>query len=349
MEHLTLEREERVGPPELAELIAECLGAGGAATTVRLVSRRRLGPDVHRLRLEAAGVARSVVVKSSDPAMARRNRLVAERWLPAVGMAECGPPLLGLAAERSGERVWQLYDDLGDCELDERAPDAAGVEAAVALVARLHTRFAEHALLAECRLWGTDFGAHWYASNVRDAVRALAQLRAPALALGAEHAAVRDRLLERLRGLLAERGDRARLLAEYGGPETLLHGDLWPKNALVRPTADGPPRARLIDWDRVGVGPVSYDLSTFLSRLPAGDRAWALGLYRESLGRAGWSLPAPAVLNRLFSTAECARLANRVIWPAIAAARGDTADREWAFGELDALAGWLTETQPVLR
>jgi len=349
MECLTLERDERdderADPAELLELLAERLGGGGAP--VRLADRRRLAADVYRLRLEVGGVARSVVVKRSDPAMARRNRLVAERWLPAVGLAEGGPPLLGLAAERGGERVWQLYDDLGDCTLDELAPDAADVEAAVDLIARLHTRFADHVLLAECRLWGTDFGIHWFASNVRDALRALSGLRAPALELSAEHAAVRDRLLEPLRGLLAERGDRARLLAEYGGPETLLHGDLWPKNALVRPTADGP-RARLIDWDRVGVGPASYDLSTFLSRLPDGDRAWVLDSYRRALGRAGWPLPASPVLNRLFSTAEYARLANRVIWPAVAVSRGD-ADREWAFGELASLADWLTEMEPVLR
>ena len=91
----------------------------------------------------------------------------------------------------------------------------------------------------------------------------------------------------------------------------------------------------------------TYDLSTFLSRFPVGDREWILEAYRKSLAKEGWPLPAAAVLNGLFATAECARLANRVIWPAIAVSQGD-ADREWAFGELASLADWLTEMQPLL-
>jgi hypothetical protein len=337
-------RDEGVGPAELLDLVRESLGTDGA--TVRVAERRQLASGVHRLRLEVGGISRSVVIKCSDSAMARRNRLVATRWLPAVGMEHSGPPLLGIAAERNGERVWQLYDDLGDCILNERTPDAAHVGAVVEVIAQLHTRFAEHLLLAECRLWGTDFGIQWHASNVGDAVRALEHLLAPALDLHPEQAAVRDHLLEILRGLLAEREERTQLLADHGGPETLLHGDLWPKNAVVHATANGL-HTRLIDWDRVGVGPISYDLSTFLSRFPAGDREWILDAYRRLLASAGWSLPTPAVLNRLFSTAECARLANRVIWPAIAVAQGD-ADRDWAFGELTSLARWLTEMRPLL-
>jgi len=37
---------------------------------------------------------------------------------------------------------------------------------------------------------------------------------------------------------------------EDAGPETLLHGDLWPKNVFLS-TTDGAQRARLIDWDHV--------------------------------------------------------------------------------------------------
>lgn len=339
-----LERRERFGPAELLAVLQELFGDGGAM--VRLLGRRRLGPGVHRLWLEADGLLRSAVIKRSDPAMARRNRLVAERWLPAAGLEESGPPLLGVAAERSGERVWQVYQDLGDWILDENAPERARVEVAVERIARLHTRFAGHALLAECRLWGSDHGSHAYASNVRDAIRGLEHLRAPALGLCVEHAELRDRLLERLHGLLAEERTRARMVADRGGPDTLLHGDLWPKNVLVYPCA-GALRARLIDWDRVGVGPVAYDLSTFLSRFPAGDREWILECYRRSVGRAGWSLPVAAELNVLFATAEYSRLANLVIWPAIAVSQRHP-DRAWAFGELAALAEWLDQVGPLL-
>jgi Ser/Thr protein kinase RdoA (MazF antagonist) len=139
---------------------------------------------------------------------------------------------------------------------------------------------------------------------------------------------------------------RAQSLADHGGPETLVHGDLWPKNVIVQSTADGL-HVRLIDWDRVGVGSFTYDLSTFLSRFPAADRMWILDSYRRAAERAGWHLPAPADLNVLFSTAELARLTNRVIWPAIAVSQGHT-DRAWAFGELESIGDWIERDQPLL-
>jgi hypothetical protein len=319
---------------------------GGAEGSIELLDHCSLASGVYRVRLTVNGFEHSVVIKRSNPTMARRNRLVAERWLPAVGLGESGPPLLGVAAEHNGERVWQVLEDLGDRILDERTPDRALVEIAIELIAQVHTRFAGHALLPECRLWGSDFGSYAYASNVRDAVRSLEHLHAPRLALSTDQAAVRDRLLDGLYQLRAEERDRARMLADLGGPDTLLHGDLWPKNVLVYPTAAGQ-RARLIDWDRVGIGPVTYDLSTFLSRFPASEREWIVDRYRRSVSRAGWTFPAAADLNVLFATAEYARLANRIIWPAIAVAQGHP-DRAWAFEELAAFADWLEQVGPLL-
>jgi Ser/Thr protein kinase RdoA (MazF antagonist) len=144
--------------------------------------------------------------------------------------------------------------------------------------------------------------------------------------------------------LLDEQPYRVQALAELGGPETLLHGDLWISNIFVLPTPNGL-QARLIDWDRVGVGPVSYDLSTFLLRFPAHHRLWILDLYRESVGAVGWRLPSARDLNLLFDTAECARFANYVIWPAIALLK----DRaEWGFDELAAVEQWFETLEPVL-
>src|SRR5439155_1119908 len=82
-----------------------------------------------------------------------------------------------------------------------------------------------------------------------------------------EQAGVTERLLERLVGLRADAARRAQVFEQAGGPDTLLHGDLWTINAFVAPTAGGL-RAQLVDWDRVGVGPFSYDLSAFLLRVP---------------------------------------------------------------------------------
>jgi hypothetical protein len=329
------------GLAELRRLLGDLLGGGASG---RLIGQTQLAPDVYRVRFAANSRADSFVVKRLGPGAARRNQLLAERWLPAAGLSRCGPPLRGAAAVPDGRSVWHVYEDLGDCGLDERAPDPARVEAAVQLIARLHTRFAGHALLPECRLHGGDLGAAFYATSVRDAVHSLEALRPLAVNLSPERSALGDRLLERLGRLLQEEPERARVLREFGGPETLLHGDLWPKNVLVFSTS-GELEARLIDWDRAGVGPVSYDLSTFLGRFPAGERPWILDLYRRCVGRAGWDLPPAGVLNRLFDTAECARLANCVIWRALAVWESQA---EWAYHDLASLEEWLGARQPTL-
>jgi len=340
-----LEGNGQPGLTELRNLLQELLGAREAVG--RLIDQHGLQsrvPRVYRLRFEINGRVRSLVVKRLDPGIARRNQLVTERWLPAVGLSQGGPPLLGSAAERGGQCVWHIYDDLGDQTLDTGDPDPKRVEAAVDLIAQIHVRFAGHPLLPECRLYGGDLGIYFYTSNVRDAIRGLESLRPPAVELSSERLALRDRLLARMYKLLDEQPYRARALAELGGPETLLHGDLWTTNTFVLPTAHGL-QARLIDWDRAGVGPASYDLSTFLLRFPIHHRQWILDLYRESAGGLGWRLPATRDLNLLFETAECARFANRAIWPAIALLTDRT---EWGFDELAAVEQWFEALEPVL-
>src|SRR6266542_6642908 len=248
---------------ELRELLAELLGGSEAAG--RLIEQQMLQPKgsrVFRLRFDFDGQTRSVVIKRLKPEIARRNELVAKRWLPAVALKDRGAPLLGSVADRSGICVWHVYDDLGRHELDPREPDRERVGAAVELIARMHTRFAGHALLGEIRLHGGDFGIHFYESNVLDATYALEAWQPEIPQDG-----LRDRLLGRLYKLRDALPQRAQALAELGGPETLLHGDLWAINVFVIPTANGL-HARLIDWDHAAVGPASYDLSTFLLRFP---------------------------------------------------------------------------------
>src|SRR5204863_3591425 len=151
--------------------------------------------------------------------------LVERRWLPAVGMREHGPALLGSVAEPSGNCAWHVYDDLGHCELDTNQLNREHISAAIELIAQLHTRCACHPLLGEVRLHGGDLGIHFYEANVRDAIYAL-----EALNTSPPHAALRDRLLERLYQLREHLPRRAHALRQWGGPETLLHGDLWATN-----------------------------------------------------------------------------------------------------------------------
>jgi thiamine kinase-like enzyme len=361
------------GLDELRGVLQELLDGDGA--TCRFVDQQTLQPRqmrVFRLRFAIDGQPRSLVVKRLKPEIARRNELVARRWLPAIGLSGSGPPVRGSAAERSGACVWHVYDDLGEFELDARQPAREAVASAVALIARMHTRFAGHALLGEVRLNGGDSGIHFYESNVRDALCALDGWRpvqsriespesgvqspesrvqgpgpgpGPGPGLGTlDVAGLRGRLMERLGRLRDELPARARAQADWGGPETLLHGDLWAINVFVIPGPDGL-RARLIDWDHAAAGPAGYDLSTFLMRFPAEHRCWVLELYREAVAEAGWQLPGERELNFLFETHEYARFANHIIWPAIALAMDHG---EWGVAALAEVEQWFQQYAPVL-
>ena len=153
------------------------MSAGSLRRAVRsVVARERLKDDVHRLRVEVDGAERSLIVKWSDPVVAHRSRLLAQRWLPAAGLEDCGPPLVAVVAERTGDGAWQVYDDLPGRPLSTDRPVEGEVEAAMEAIARVHTAFAEHALLPEFRLLGGDRGWGFYSANVRDAIVALRSL-----------------------------------------------------------------------------------------------------------------------------------------------------------------------------
>jgi hypothetical protein len=139
-----------------------------------------------------------------------------------------------------------------------------------------------------------------------------------------EHAGLPDRLRERLIGL----GRRARAGAGLptrgwaGHASTATFDDQHLRGRERRG-----PRAQFIDWNQVGVGPFSYDLSTFLfgSRRPSGLDSER---YRQATSHAGWRLPAARARAPLLDTAERAGCANRVIWPVLALLQEPT---DWAF------------------
>jgi Phosphotransferase enzyme family len=325
----------------LEGLVRETLGLPPSAA----VREERVNSRVYRLRCDAVnGTVHSFVAKRLDLEIARRNELVVRRWLPAVGLAELAPPLVGVAAGRDAASVWHLYEDLGDGGLDAVQPDDGLVKVAVTAIARIHSRFAAHALIPECRLWGGDLGAPFYVASVRDAMTSLEAMRARRPDFGGERSPVCDRLLARLADLRDDEARRTEKLMRLGGPETLLHGDLWPMNVLVG--AHGRKTwVRLIDWDHAAVGPVAYDLSTFLSRFPVRHRMPILHLYEGEVAPVGWHLPSPAELNLAFETAELGRIANRVIWPALAAW---VEGADWAVDALEEVERWFERLAPIL-
>ena|SRR5437016_5305929 len=234
------------GPSELRETFRELLGAG---PDVQLIAQKLSGSCTFRVQAQVDGAVRSFIVKRLRPHIAYRNELLRKRWLPAVGLGEAVPALLGVAAERRGKRVWHIYEDLGDCSLvtKDAVKGAKGrgrvlassglfttperIEATVGLIAEVHVRFRGHPLLGECRLLGGDLGNTFFISCVRDAICGLEALLAVRGHLSPERRALVDRLLSHMR---QQQARRAEVLEKYGRPETLLHGDLWPINVMVR-------------------------------------------------------------------------------------------------------------------
>jgi aminoglycoside phosphotransferase (APT) family kinase protein len=334
-----MSRAQRSGYRELSECIHELLPVDAA----RLSGYDQLKPGVYRMRATVAGTERSLVLKRSSADAARRNSLVTGRWLPAAGLAELGPPLIAFMVDRTGEYAWQLYDDLPGRPLANERPVLRDVEAAIEAVARLHTALAAHPILHECRLWGGDRGMAFFSGNVRDAIRALRSLDLRASSSRAD--APRAALLERLADLETEGAQRAGALAVWGGPETLIHGDLWTTNVIVVPDGEEI-RVRLIDWDEAAVGSYSFDISTLLLRFDDSERRWILDAYRRAVDRiAGWRLPPEPELSSILETAAYARLASLLVWT-VASAHDD--DSEWLADFLGDMVGWLDAVRPVV-
>jgi hypothetical protein len=331
-----------LGSRELRQVLCELLGAGS-----RVVGAQPFGPRVRRVRFVRMNAPKSIMVKQLDPGVAHRTRRLVERWLPAVGLESLGPGLLGCAAEFGAGRVWHVYRDFGHAGLDRDPNDRRRIRAAVRSIAGLHLRFADHALLAECRLGGGDLGPAFYGGSVRDALRALAALGSGSVAPPDSAAHARDGLLRQLQRLLDEEDQRLRELRDLGGPETLVHGNLWPSNVFVL-EADDHLCVRLIDWDHVGVAGFSYDLSTLLLRFPSSQRWNILADYEDAIGRQGWRLPDADALNALFDTVERARIASQIAGPALALLGPEAALRDWALESLVELNRRLEELTPVL-
>ncbi len=337
----SLEERQEPGATELCDLVRRLLN--GAATSPQTLDLERLKTGVYRLRI-GSGPIRTLVLKCLKPAIAQTDRLVAERWLPALGLGDRCPRLLAGGAQRDGCWVWHAYEDVGDDTL-RRRHEPLHLDAAVTLIAELHTRAATHPLMPEIRWRARDYGVHFFTSNLRDAIGALEALAALRRPVPPECAQARARVLERLYELREDAPRRVQVMEQAGGPDTLLHGDLWPKNVFVTMAGAGV-WAQLIDWDHVGAGPFSYDLSTFLYRSSPDERPWIVQRYREAVARAGWHLPEVGELNLLLHTAETARYAHCILFVAIALLHDDA---EWAPQELVYWDRYFAALRPPLE
>jgi ATP-binding cassette subfamily B protein len=352
------ERDRRRGIPRLGAESAATPSEGEPPSRIRhlmreavsdrdgepqLISHEQLKRSVHRLHFEVGGESVRVILKRLSERRVRVNELVTRQWLPAVGLEWACPKILGTIRDDRGGRDWHVYEDLGGSGLDPHACDETQVRAVVELVATLHVRFAGHEVLTEGRKASADLGMAFFSDGVARSRRFLEAIGSRERRPSADELEVRDRLLRRIEQLYDERSDRARLLESHGGPDTLLHGDLWTANTLIVERGSRI-EARLIDWDHVGVGPSSYDLSTFLYRFPPAARPWVLEQFREAAYPRGLRLPDDRTLNALFETAEYARYASCLAEASCAASRGE----QWGFEEMAEIETWFDRLEPVL-
>src|SRR5438093_13707072 len=98
------------GAQELCELMQEMLR--DHVESGHPIRFEQLKNEVFRLR-PGGEPGRTLVLKRLRPAVAQTDRMVAECWLPALGLGDRSPRLLGVAAARDGRWVWHVYEDLG--------------------------------------------------------------------------------------------------------------------------------------------------------------------------------------------------------------------------------------------
>src|SRR5438445_13070805 len=107
-----LEARGEPGWAELGEALRTLLDRADPA--VRVIGVQQLKAKVYRLQLDAGAPWSSVVVKRLEPAVAHRTQLVAQRWLPALGLGDRCARLLGVAGDRAGGLRLPVYQDRGD-------------------------------------------------------------------------------------------------------------------------------------------------------------------------------------------------------------------------------------------
>src|SRR2546425_7311040 len=104
----SLDERREPGVAELCDALERVLG--GAATSDDTIGVDRLQKGVYRLRL-GGEAGRTLILKRHTPAIAHTDRLVAERWLPALGLGDRRPQPPPAAAQHEGRWGWHGYED----------------------------------------------------------------------------------------------------------------------------------------------------------------------------------------------------------------------------------------------
>ena len=313
----------------LREALVETFGK--AAQQLRA---EKLDGRAYRVKLEASE-HRSVVLKIFRVPRARRNELVLHRWLPAVGLSDLAPRLLAVAPAPDESSVWHVYEDCGDVTLADRQ-DPGSIRSGLRAIARVHAAFVEHPLLEEITTQGKPPGNYFFDTpELHESVRASVER------LNGSHDVPRSDTIAKLADCLAALAPLFANSAPISGPQTLLHGDLYPSNIVVSNGAHDEGRAaRLIDWDRVGIGPFIFDLAFIVGELPPESRQLALNAYRESMEAHLPRWPTPREWQQQFKRVRMGRIVR-----AIATYVGlfENGNGQYAIEKFEESLSWLTK------
>jgi hypothetical protein len=209
----------------------------------------RQGRKAATYRLAGVGPGGApVIAQRSRAPKGQIERVVYERILPHLPVT--APAYLG-SRQESAEYLWLFLEDVGDERCSKTEPQHLAL--AAGWLGRMHTSATDVAAAREL----PDGGPSRYLDHLRagrDTI--VANLRNPALA--SDDATLLERLACRLESLESA---WARLEdACAGAPATLVHGDFQPKNAYIRPGANGP-EVFPIDWETAGWGVPAADLA----------------------------------------------------------------------------------------
>jgi hypothetical protein len=220
---------------------------------------------------------------TSDARVLRSNGFVAK--LMSSGLAEREAKIFELASDTFPLRVPRIVDSGISWVLMKEVPHNAGawsvadLEQALYELATLHEAFTDSELLKE-KDWLRD-------PLDRDLDMLLAEART-----------LKDLLDDDLQALLADPSEIVEFLSRQ--PQTLLHGDPFPRNILrakddveLDAVSNGSSDSRLvwIDWCHASVGPPAADLASWLDQTP-----WAIEGPIDRLSHinaylAGWKNP----------------------------------------------------------
>ena len=177
----------------------------------------------------------------------------------------------------------------------------------------------------ESELWCE--AARWLARHhARHRAGPGAHLSGRLLAMDRSH---HGRWLHRARRILEEAGDArgrdalARLTPRFGAlldrieraPVTVLHGEFFPSNILIREVPRNGGRVSVIDWEGAGVGACVLDVAALTSgRWPESDRLRIEESYRDALLESGWWTPDADEFHELVSAARVQRALVQLGW-----------------------------------